>query len=130
MSSPAARQFALQGAAVILVLSVAWPYYGWQAAAIPWAETSYAIGCVGFALATLSRQPWWWRLIHLLFLPAVWFTHKLQIDPGWFLAAFVLLLLVYRGALSGQVPLYLSNKQTVQALYDLLEQRGPCCFRD
>ncbi len=122
--SPAARQFALQAAAAILVLSVAWPYYGWQAAAIPWAETSYAIGCVGFALATLSRQPWWWRLIHLLFLPAVWFTHQLQIDPGWFLAAFVLLLLVYRGALSGQVPLYLSNRETVAALAELLEQRA------
>lgn len=131
--APSSRQLALQGAAAIVVLSLAWPYYGWQASALPWAETSYAIGCVAFALATVTRQPWWWRLIHLLFLPAVWFTHQLQIDPGWFLAAFVFLLLVYRGALSGQVPLYLSNRETVAALADLVEQRAagqPLAFVD
>lgn len=131
--SPSARQFALQAAAAILVLSLAWPYYGWQLAALPWAETSYAIGCVAFALATLSRQPWWWRLMHLLFLPAVWFTHRLQIDPAWFLAAFIFLLLVYRGALSGQVPLYFSNRETVAALAELVERRAAgqaCRFAD
>lgn len=124
------RQFALQGAAVILVLSLAWPYYGWQVAALPWLETSLAIGGVAFAMATLSRQPWWWRLIHSGFMPLVWATQRLAIDPGWFLFAFIALLLVYRGALSGQVPLYLSNKQTVAALAELLATRGPSRFLD
>ena len=124
------RQFALQSAAVILVLSLAWPLYLWQNQPMPWLETSLAIGGVAAVLATIARQPWWWRAIHGGFMPLVWFTHTLAIDPGWFLLAFILLLLVYRGALSGQVPLYLSNKQTVQALYDLLEQRGPCRFLD
>ena len=31
MNSTPARQFALQAAAVIVVLSLAWPYYGWGA---------------------------------------------------------------------------------------------------
>ncbi|MDD2664919.1 MAG: class I SAM-dependent methyltransferase [Dechloromonas sp.] len=124
------RQFALQGAAVILVLSLAWPYFGWRAEAMPWLETSLAIGGVALLLATLSRQPWWWRLIHAGFMPLVWATQRLAIDPGWFLLAFLLLLLVYRGALSGQVPLYLSNRQTVAALADLLAERGPCRFID
>ncbi|WP_374342849.1 class I SAM-dependent methyltransferase [Azonexus sp.] len=124
------RQFALQGAAVILVLSLAWPYFGWRAEAMPWLETSLAIGGVALLLATLSRQPWWWRLIHAGFMPLVWATQRLAIDPGWFLLAFLLLLLVYRGALSGQVPLYLSNRQTVAALADLLAGRGPCRFID
>ncbi len=124
------RQFALQAAAVILVLSLAWPLYLWQNQPMPWLETSLAIGAVAAVLATIARQPWWWRAIHGCFMPLVWFTQTLAIDPGWFLLAFILLLLVYRGALSGQVPLYLSNKQTVQALYDLLEQRGPCRFLD
>ncbi|MBS1158366.1 MAG: hypothetical protein H6R15_785 [Proteobacteria bacterium] len=124
------RQFALQGAAVILVLSLAWPYFGWQAAAMPWLETSLAIGATAFIFATLSRQPWWWRLIHATFMPLVWLTQGLKIEPGWFLLAFILLLLVYRGALSGQVPLYLSNRQTVAALADLLAERGPCRFLD
>lgn len=124
--SPPLRQLALQGAAAIVVLSLAWPYYGLNAEAMPWRETSFAIGGVALVLAGLSRQPWWWRLIHAAFMPLVWATHQLAIDPGWFLLAAIGLLLVYRGALSGQVPLYLSNKQTVQALGDLLLQRGPC----
>lgn len=124
------RQFALQGAAVILVLSLAWPYFGLNAEAMPWLPTSLAIGGVAFVFATLSRQPWWWRAIHAGFMPLVWLTHSQQIEPGWFLLAFVLLLLVYRGALSGQVPLYLSNKQTVAALAELLAERGPSRFLD
>ncbi len=130
MSATPMRQFALQGAAVILVLSLAWPYFGWRAEAMPWLETSLAIGGVALLLATLSRQPWWWRLIHAGFMPLVWATQRLAIDPGWILLAFLLLLLVYRGALSGQVPLYLSNRQTVAALADLLAERGPCRFID
>jgi hypothetical protein len=69
------RQLALQGAAIILVLSLAWPYFGWKAEALPWRETSLTIGAVAFALATLSRQPWPWRLIHALFMPLAWFAY-------------------------------------------------------
>ena len=130
MSSPPIRQLALQGAAAILVLSLAWPYFGVQGDAMPWRETSLAIGGVALLFATLSRQPWWWRLIHAGFMPLIWATHQLAIDPGWFLLAAILLLLVYRGALTGQVPLYLSNKQTVQALADLLAERGDSRFLD
>lgn len=97
---------------------------------MPWLETSLAIGAAAWLFATLSRQPWWWRAIHAGFMPLVWFTHTLAIDPGWFLLAAILLLLVYRGALTGQVPLYLSNKQTVQALADLLAERGTSRFLD
>ena len=130
MSSPPIRQLALQGAAAILVLSLAWPYFGVQGEAMPWRETSLAIGGVALLFATLSRQPWWWRVIHAGFMPLIWATHQLAIDPGWFLLAAILLLLVYRGALTGQVPLYLSNKQTVQALADLLAERGNSRFLD
>ena len=130
MSLPATRQLALQGAAVILVLSLAWPYYGWGAVDLPWRTLSLAIGGVALAFATLSRQPWWWRVIHAVFMPLAWLTHQAEIDPGWFLFGAIALLLVYRGALSGQVPLYLSNKETVTALGELLVERGPCRFLD
>jgi len=130
MSATPARQFALQGAAVILVLSLAWPYFGWLGQAMPWLETSLVIGVVALLFATLSRQPWWWRIMHAGFMPLVWATNRLAIDPGWFLFAFVLLLLVYRGALSGQIPLYLSNKKTVAQLAELLSERGPSRFLD
>jgi len=130
MSATPTRQLALQGAAVILVLSLAWPYFGWQGEAMPWLETSLAIGGIAFIFATLARQPWWWRIIHAGFMPLVWLTQGLAIAPGWFLLAFVVLLLVYRGALSGQVPLYLSNRQTIARLAELLAERGPSRFLD
>ena len=130
MISPPLRQFALQAAAALLVLSLAWPYYGLGAEPLPWLGISLAIGAVAGLLATLSRQPWWWRLLHAVFLPLAWAVDQLAIEPGWFLLAFVLLLLVYRGALSGQVPLYFSNRATVQALAELLAARGPCRFLD
>jgi hypothetical protein len=87
---------------------------------MPWQQTSLLIGMVALALATVSRQPWWWRLIHGSFMPLIWLTYQLAIDPGWFLLAFVVLLLTYRGALSGQIPLYLSNQATIAALDNLL----------
>lgn len=42
------RQLALQGAAIIVVLSLAWPYFGWKAEPMPWRETAFAIGGVAF----------------------------------------------------------------------------------
>lgn len=119
----ATRQLALQFAAVLLVLSLAWPYYGMKAELLPWGWVSLTIGAAAWLMATLSRQPWWWRLIHAIFLPLVWATFQLAIDPGWFLLAFMALLLVYRGAATGQIPLYFSNRSTAEALATLARER-------
>ena len=66
------RQIALQGAAVVLVLSLAWPYFGWRAEPLPWGETRLAIGAAAFAFASAARQPWPWRVTHLLAMPLAW----------------------------------------------------------
>lgn len=114
------RQLALQAAALVVVLSLAWPYCLLLDVPLPWPETAWAIGAVAGGIALVTRQPWWWCLIHALFAPAAWATSGLALDPGWFLAAFVLLLLVYRGALAGRIPLYLSGRATAATLADLL----------
>ncbi len=123
---PHFRQLALQFAALMAVLSLAWPYYGVRGEPLPWGHVVLAIGIVAALLATFLKQPWWWRLIHGLFAPLAWLVAQAEIDPGWFLAAAIALLLVYRGALSGQVPLYLSNRQTALALADLVPPSGNC----
>jgi len=120
--SPPMRQLALQFAALLAVLSLAWPYYGVRNEVLPWGGVSLAIGAVALLLASLLRQPWWWRAIHALFAPAAHVVAQLAIDPGWFLLAAILLLLIYRGALNGQVPLYLSNRETADALAGLLSE--------
>ena len=67
--SPQIRQLALQGAAAFAVLSLAWPYYGLRALTLPWPATAIAIGAIALLLSRLTRQPWWWSVIHAGFAP-------------------------------------------------------------
>jgi hypothetical protein len=127
---PQVRQLALQCAALIVVLSLAWPYFGLRDQALPWPETALAIGAVALLIASLTRQPWWWRVIHALFAPLAWAVSAFGIAPGWFLLAFILLWVVYRGALGGQVPLYLSNRETANALAELTADLAGMRFAD
>ena len=127
---PHVRQLALQFSALLFVLSLGWPYYGLRNEELPWPETAFAIGAVALLIAILTRQPWWWRVIHLLFAPLAWGVAELAIDPGWFLLLAILLLLVYRGALSGQVPLYFSNTDTANALAEIMANRSQFRFID
>jgi SAM-dependent methyltransferase len=53
----------------------------------------------------------------------------LAIAPGWFLAAFVLLLLVFWRTDKSRVPLYLTNRATAEALLKLLPA-SPCRILD
>ena len=127
---PYLRQLALQCAAAFAVLSLAWPYYGLRAEALPWPQTALAIGGVALIAAAATRQPWWWWVIHASFAPLAWYISGLGIGPGWFLLGFVVILLVYRGALSGQVPVYLSNRDTANALAGLLPEQPGARFVD
>lgn len=127
---PHRRQLALQFAAVIAVLSLAWPYYTVRNEVLPWPESAFAIGVTALLMAVATRQPWWWRVIHAVFAPLAWAVAQTAVDPGWFLLAFGLLLLVYRGAINGQVPLYLSNVETAAALADEIAGRRHFRFLD
>ena len=118
------RQLALQCAAAFAVLSLAWPYYGIRNESMPWMATALAIGGAALLIAMVTRQPWWWTLIHAVFAPLAWAVAALSIDPGWFLLAFMLMLLVYRGAIAGQIPLYLSNTATAAAIAAITVERS------
>ena len=122
--SPYLRQAAIQSSAVFFILSLAWPYYIIRGEALPWAETSLLIGGTALLLSSLMRQTWWWRFIHGLFTPGICWLSAFPIPPGWYLLAFLLLFFVYRGALSGQIPLFLSNHQTCSAVVALLAKRS------
>jgi len=120
----------LQCAAAFVVLSLAWPYFGIRNQALPWPETAFTIGAVALLLASVTRQPWWWRLMHALFAPLAWLVASLSIDPGWFLLGFTTMLLVYRGAITGQIPLYLSNAVTANAIAQLATENPATHFID
>jgi len=124
------RQLTLQCAATVAVLSLTWPYFGIRGEELPWPGTALAIGGVALLIAIFTRQTWWWRIMHALFAPLAWWIAALSIDPGWFLLAFILMLLVYRGAITGQIPLYLSNRDTAMALAELTSKRAGMRFVD
>ena len=114
------RQLALQCTAAFIVVSLSWPYFGLRGEIPPWPETALAIGGVALLIAVLTRQPWWWRLIHAVFAPLVWKAGTFEIAPSWFLLGFFLLLFFYRGAPFGRVPLYFSNRATSAALAEII----------
>ena len=77
----------------------------------------------GFCAAFVSYKleaPRWWLPIHLGFVPLAVLASRLVIAPAWYLAGFVLLLLVFWRTDRSRVPLYLSNAATAQAVAHLL----------
>lgn len=82
------------------------------------------------AVSRLMRREVWWTLIHLGFAPLLLAALSTGIDPRWYLAIFVLLLLVFWGTLGTRVPLYLSGRDAVEAVEDLLPERRPLSVLD
>lgn len=72
----------------------------------------------------------WWLPINLLFSPALVSTLSFGVAPSWFLAAFVLLFLVYWSVFRSQVPLYLSSRKAWAAVAGLLPGKAGVRFLD
>lgn len=110
----------LGGAAVVVLLVVALG----RLAAVDFWQVPLLLALLQGGIAALisfrQRVPLWWLPIHLIFTPLAVAVQRLGIAPGWFLAAFLLLLLVFWRTDKSRVPLYLSNRATAAALLKLL----------
>jgi len=73
-------------------------------------------GGVAALISVGQSAPPWWRFIHIAFMPLVVALQGLGIAPGWYLAAFLLLLAIFWRTDRSRVPLYLSNRPTTAAL--------------
>jgi hypothetical protein len=117
-SSPFAAALLAQagGVATVLVLAFALTQTTqlgfWQFPLVP----ALIQGMAAALIALWQRAPRWWLPIHLGFAPLAVAVHGLDIAPGWFLAAFVLSLLIFWRTDQSRVPLYLSNRRTAVAL--------------
>ena len=80
-------------------------------------------GLLAAAAARLLRSEHWWLAVHLLFTPLVWLASQWSIPPLWYLGAFALLAVFYWTSFRTRVPLFLSNRDTVDALAGLLPAR-------
>ncbi len=87
-------------------------------------------GIAAAAVGTRFNLAKWWIPINLLLPPTAGLFLMLRL-PGWvYLAAFVALLLFYRNALRGQIPLYLSSRRAKEELLRLLPAKPDVKFLD
>jgi len=78
----------------------------------------------------LIRQPTWWILIHLLFLPLVFIFFTLTIPAWWYLTIVIVMTLIFWGTIRGDVPLFLSSKEVAEVVTIFLEQEKAKTFAD
>lgn len=118
---PAAIALLLQAAAFATGLLLV------RIAALPMQPLLFALLCgtLAAAFSHFAGMARWWLLIQLLFAPALVLMLALNIPPGFFLAAFLILLVVYWSTFRSQVPLYLSSRRIWQALELLLPAATP-----
>lgn len=82
-------------------------------------------GVLAAILSHFAGLARWWLLIQLLFAPSLVLMLGLNIPSGFFLAAFMVMLVVYWSTFRSQVPLYLSSKRVWQTLEELLPPLQP-----
>lgn len=88
---------------------------GWLPATAPLLLAS-GQAVLAAALAAGLRSARWWLALHLVFAPMLVLASRWSIAPGWYLGAFLVLLVIYWTSFRTQVPLYLSNSTTVAAV--------------
>lgn len=81
---------------------------------------SWFQGGTAALLGGALRLPSWWLPINLLFPPLLEWGLSLHLDQDWFLAGFVILMVVYGSVFRNGVPLYLSGEGAKEALLGLV----------
>jgi hypothetical protein len=82
-------------------------------------------GLIAAILSYFAKLARWWLLIQAVFVPALVSMLALKIQPIFFLAGFVVLLLVFWNTFNTQVPLYLSSSKVWRALEKILPPPVP-----
>lgn len=86
-----------------------------------WSVLVWPIGWVAMVLGSRWGLPSWWRLIQLLFAPALYWALQLALPPWIYLVLLILCLLLLSNSVADRVPLYLSSA----AVWARLEQHLP-----
>ncbi len=76
------------------------------------------------------RLPSWWLFIQAVFAPCMYWVAMLGLAPQWYLAGFILLVLIYWRTYTTQVPLYLSRRAVWQQVSHHLPPQPGLRFAD
>jgi hypothetical protein len=117
---PAVTALLLQFTACALVL-FSLRLSGLQTTPLTFALLCGLLAAIFSSFAGLAR---WWQVIQLIFAPAIVLMLTLAIPPGFFLAAFLIMLVMYWSTYRTQVPLYLSSNKVWRALEGLLPEQS------
>ncbi len=114
------------------LLAVLVVFLGWYLAA--WTQDFRMLlllqPLIAASLSALWRQAIWWRVIHVVFLPAIVTMLVLNIPSWLYLVIFILLTLVFWGTVKGDVPLFLSSTAVSDALHSILVKEKAASFAD
>ncbi len=113
---PSVTALLLQFAAFICSLAIV-RFVGFQP---EWLTFALMCGLLAMSFSHLAGLARWWLAIQLAFAPALVLMLTLDIPPALFLAAFLIMLVVYWSTFRTQVPLYLSSNKVWHALEALL----------
>ena len=81
-------------------------------------------GVLAAGIGALLRSERWWIAIHILFSPALVAAQRLDLPPSLYLAVLAGLTFVFWTTFRGEVPLFLSNNATAEAVLGLLPQKA------
>lgn len=122
---PNRRPVALVAAAAQLAAGVlTFAFAQFAGTGVPGFALLFLQGGLAAAFAWQAGLPWWWLPLEFLFVPALAAMLSVEIAPAWFLAAFILLALIYWSTYRTRVPLYLSGPGVWRALDALLPSGG------
>lgn len=108
---PAMRAAVLHAACVVAALSLA------QWVPLRWSLLEALFAVAGGVLLGLAP---WWLAINAFFVPALDLAMHAALPPVAWLAAFVIMMLLYWGVAKTQVPLFMSSAAAARALAQLL----------
>lgn len=93
-------------------------------------ELAMLQGLIAVSMSYLLQLPLWWIPIHLIFTPALVAALALVLSPLWFLAGFLLIVLIYGKTYQTQVPLFFTSQEAAEALASLLPGQKSFFFID
>ena len=127
--APAVQALLLQGAAFVPTLLAVF-LLARAGLALSYSAVALLQGVFACLLTRWRRLAAWWLPIQLLFPLALYGALTLEIAPLWFLAGFLLLLVLYWSTFRTQVPYYPSGKRVWDEVDQLLPQGRPVAAID